>query len=148
MKLSGIVLVLQNLKELRQGESIEQHLSYLERPLVTGTRGRHAPFEASALLLCEVENRLTVCGRDGFILKVHVALEESEESIARALGLSQEEVRRGIQTALSFVSGKWPKNESYKFYRKRKTYLLGVEKYHTKSLSTPIWNYTKEGSRR
>ena len=135
MKLSGVVLVLRNLKELRQGESIDQHLSYLERPLVTGTRGRHAPFEYSALLVGEIENRLVKCGRDGFILKVHVALEESEESIARALGLSREEVYRAIVSALQYISGKWPKNESYQVYKYRKTQILARENYHAKFMS-------------
>jgi len=133
VKLIGVILVLQNLKELRRGESIEQHLSYLERPLVTGTRTKHAPFEYSALLAAEIEIRLKKCGIDGFMLKVHIALDESKESIAKALGVPYEEVERGIWTAAAYVSGKWPKAESYNQYRKRKTYLLGMVKYGEKS---------------
>ena len=136
MKLTGIVLVLQNLKELRRGESIEQHLSYLERPLVTGTRGHHAPFEYPALLAGEVEIRLAKCGIDGFMLKVHIALDESKESIAKALGLPYEEVNRGIWTALGYISGKWPKVNNYREYRRQSireyrkhgNYIIGMEK--------------------
>ena len=141
MKLSGVVLVLQNLKELRQGESIDQHLSYLERPLVTGTRGRHAPFEYSALLVGEIENRLVKCGRDGFMLKVHIALDESEQSISKALCISLEEVHRGIWTALMYVLGKWPKVLSYgrykswiyQRYEKQKSELSGTGKSYAKN---------------
>jgi len=116
----AIILVLQHLMELRQGIPIEQHLSYLERPLATKSRGIHAPFEEPCLLIAEVENRLKTCGRDGFLCKVHYALEESEESIARSLGLSEEEVHRGIKTAIKYISYKWEKVESYREFRRKR----------------------------
>ena len=121
MKLNkwGVIFALQNLKELREGEPIEQHLSYLERPLATGGGSGHAPFEASCLLIAEVENRLKKCGRDGFLCKVHYALEESPGSLARDIGILEEEVERGIKTALKYVSYKWPKVQSYSQYKSR-----------------------------
>lgn len=115
----GIILVLTYLKELRRGERIDQHLSYLERPLVSGSSSRHAAFENSCLVVAEVEIRLRKCGRDGLLCKIHHALEESEESLARDFGLSQYEVERGIRVALKYISYKWPKNENYQKYRTR-----------------------------
>jgi len=122
VKLSGVVLVLQNLQELRQGLRITQDQSYLERPLATRTRGHRANFEESVLLAVEVSHRLKFCGRDGFILKVHCALDESEQSIAHDLDMAEEAVGRGIRTALKYVSGKWPKRENYRDYRARNRY--------------------------
>lgn len=116
-----IIFVLQHLKELRQGEHIEQHLSYLERPLATRRGGLyHAPFENPCLLAGEVENRLAKCGRDGFLCKVHYALDESEESLAKNLGLSKGEVKRGIVTARKYISYKWPKQQNYQKFKWRK----------------------------
>jgi len=71
------------------------------------------------MTVAEIENRLKICGLDGFMLKVHVALEESEQSIARALSMPPDEVARGIRTALRYVSGKWPKDQTYKRYKSR-----------------------------
>ena len=121
----SIILLLRNLKELRQGESIEQQLSYLERPLATGSKGNHAPYESPCLLIGELEMRLKKCGRDGFFLKVYYALEESVESLARALGLSKVEVERGILTALNYISYKWPKEQSYRDFRYDKRNMRG-----------------------
>ena len=120
----GIILALQHLKELRQGEYMEQRLSYLERPLATGSSGTHAPFENPCLFIGEIESRLKKCSypgnRDGFLTKVHYAMDESVESLAREFGLPEAEVERGIRTVLKYVSYKWPKDQSYREYKKRK----------------------------
>lgn len=120
----AIIFVLQHIKELRQGEHIEQHLSYLERPLATRGGGLyHASFENPCLLAGEVANRLAKCGRDGFFVKVYYCLEESEETIARAFSLPVEEIRNEIISALAYVSNKWPKTEPYQRFRSRRTSL-------------------------
>lgn len=116
----GIIFVLQHLKELRQGERVERHTSYLERPLVTRSRSLHAPFEDPCLVAAEVTNRLDVCGPDGFFCKVYFALEETQHSIGRVFNLPDHEVDRGIRSALAYVSFKWPKNEDYGTFRRKR----------------------------
>jgi len=129
--IKGVILALQNLKELRRGESIIQDLSYLERPLVIRTRGKHAMFENSCLTIAEIENRLKKCGLDGLLLKAYLALEESVEVLSRATGLSVEETDRGIATALKYISNKWPKDDNYGIYKSRKRWSIGTVIHHT-----------------
>ena len=116
----GVILVLTYLKDLRQGERIDQHLSYLERPLAIRQGGHEPPFMNSVLLAGEVEVMLKKCGIDGFLCKVHYGLDESKESLSKDLGLSLDEVDRGIRTALKYISYKWPKEQGYREYRWRR----------------------------
>lgn len=120
----SVILLLENLRELREGIPIEQHLSYLERPLATSSRGDHAPFENPCMLIGELERRLAKCGRDGFLVKARYAIPESEEALAKSLGLSLEEVQRGIETALKYISKKGTRGESYQEFKWRKKQVL------------------------
>jgi len=116
----AVIWVLANLKELRAGEYPEMHLGYLERPLATRTRGHHAPFENPCLAAAEIEKRLKVCGRDGFLTKVHYCMEEQDEEIARSLSLPAEAVSKGVKDALSYITNTWPKSRGYKEFKERK----------------------------
>ena len=101
----GVLFALQHLNELRRGEHIEQHLSYLERPLATRSGGRpHAPFENPVLLAAEVEARLEQCGLDGLILLAIECYGESEERLARYFRVPEWSIRKRAKTALAYVA--------------------------------------------
>jgi len=57
------------------------------------------------------------------LVKARYAIEESEEKIANDLRMPVKKISKGIKSALSFVSGKWPKRyedgkeKSYKQFK-------------------------------
>jgi len=114
----NVIWVLNHLMELRQGEWPAMEVSYLERPLATRKRRGHAPFENPCLLVGEVESRLKACGPDGLWAKIYYSGLEGEEEIARAMSLPVRTVSKGIKSALSYISFKWPKDRNYKEWKR------------------------------
>lgn len=123
-----IKIILYHLPELKEGRWPEDvRPSYLERPLATRKYYTHAPYEDPCLLIAEVEIRLSCCNYykhpDGLYAKIVYTGIESEESLARYLNCSIEDVRRSIGKALAYISNKYPKTHrdgrhiSYKEYR-------------------------------
>lgn len=126
----GILFVLQYLNELRRGEHIEQHLSYLERPLATRRGGGiHAPFENPALLATEITDRMEQCGIDGLILLAMGCWGEKEQSLAKYFGMPEWSVTKRYKRALAYVASgparRWHdtkkrKGETYQEFRMRR----------------------------
>ena len=121
--------VIQNLGSLRAGYWPPEASSYTDIPIGKRTPGRQAPFITPIECAAEITARMEKCGIDGLILLAIECWGESEEALAKYLGMSERSVRRGYKKALYYVASgpdrRWHdtrkrKGESYQEFRIRR----------------------------
>ena len=107
-----VIWVLSNLLTLKAGYWPDPDWS------TNGRRPRRfkAQFVGPCELAAEVEMRLLKCGVDGFLTKQRIAWGESYRYMEQQIGIDRDRAARGVSKALSYVSGKWPK-QPYRDYR-------------------------------
>lgn len=110
--------LIEHLPELREGQWPANPVGsgYIDLPLVRKgkARSRKAYFEIPTTIVAEVEVRLEKCGIDGLILLATECWGESEQSLAKYLGIPPWSVRKRANNALRYISGWERKNQSYK----------------------------------
>ena len=110
-----IIWVLINLLELRQGihpcpggaDSIS-----------SGYLNPHAPHEALTGLAGVIESRRQLCGADGLLVKVLYVMREPDSELALIAGCPVRKVNGHVDKVLNYVSGKWPKSQDYREFRR------------------------------
>lgn len=65
----------------------------------------HATAEAEEMY-AEMDRRLVKCREDGVLLKLHYAMGEGIDVIAKHFGVTEEEIVRRMQTALKYIARK------------------------------------------
>ncbi len=93
----------------------------------TGKKGlnKRAYFETSAIITAELTTRMKHCGIDGMILLLFCSFDSENKEwlgrqIANFMGADLETVRKRAETALRYISGRWPKSRNYKQFVQHK----------------------------
>lgn len=109
--------ILRNLLELRQGVWPDprpyDYMPSIQRRCRRVEAHFNNPCDAAGC----VEARLDKCGRDGFIAKLSYAYGESDQYIAEKVKLKEKQVTKGVETAIRYISWKWPKDGGYGEYK-------------------------------
>ncbi|MBA7587206.1 hypothetical protein ES708_29224 [subsurface metagenome] len=113
--------LLKLLPDIRQGYWPQESSGYTDMP-ITKKRGRPDGYFVDAVLIAtELETRLERCGLDGLILEAILGWDKTEEAMANYLRCPVWSIKRRMKNALSYVSGKARKTESYKQFLQQKT---------------------------
>lgn len=105
--------VLENLLTLREGLKPDGTRGEITLPISSSGVMTQADFVIHCGIAAEVEIRLSMCGLDGFLVKQVYAWGESYEYLSRNLYISGKKIERGIEAALAFITGWWPKEYNY-----------------------------------
>ena len=117
--------VLRNLPVLKAGEWSDPIRGDV---LASRVKKYLAPFIGPCELAGTVELRLAYCGLDGLFLKAYYTWGESPAWIGKMFCLDEKTVKKRIESALDYISNKWPKDQSYKDFREhRKSRNSGVK---------------------
>jgi len=109
--------VLRHLLTLRAGDWPDPEWN--EPAPITRVSSFMAKYIGPCEMAGEVEMRLAICGFDGYLVKQVYAWGESYDYLSKNLHISSKEMNRGIRTAIDYITGKWPMEETYREYRKR-----------------------------
>ena len=112
MKTSTVKYILAHLLELRAG--------FCEREwddIPSRTNLALAPFVHPCEMAAELELRLSYTGMDGFLLKQIYAWGESSFYLAGVLALPEWRIKKAVASAMGYITGKWPKQQSYQQHK-------------------------------
>jgi len=121
-----IIWLLPHLALLRDGYWPPEHkeTGYFGGGKAKGGRKR-APFDTPICIATELDRRLEMVGLDGLLLEmVFMAgtpnVTQLEQHIANCLRERVGSIAQRVNSALQYVSGKWPKDRSYSQFRQHK----------------------------
>lgn len=112
-----VIWILENLVTLKNGEWPDPIRGDV---LAVRVKKYISPFIGPCEAAANIESRLDYCGLDGLFLKAYYTWEESREGISKLFSVNEEEIKKGTESALSYISNKWPKDRSYKDFKGHK----------------------------
>ncbi len=97
-----VLWILHNLGCLRLGDWPAESSGYTDNP--RRTINQKAPFITAIEVSAEISARMERCGKDGLILLAIECWKESEEAVAKYLGIPVWSIKKRYKRALKYVS--------------------------------------------
>ncbi len=106
--------MLNNVSLLREGEwpPEPKDSGYIDSPISKRAVKGEAPFIKPASVIAELDIRLENTRTDGLMLEAHYGWGKSSESLAKHLRITEGDVSRRMESALSFITG-WKRKKVY-----------------------------------
>ena len=116
--------LIKNIKALRQGEWPESQfvsgyidlidpIAYVKGKVRAKRISRHfsrrAGFEITCGIVADLDIRMNRCIRDVLMLEAHFGWDKTIGELSRHFQITEQQVTKGIYSALAYISGKWPK---------------------------------------